>query len=204
MATGRRAAGDVDQVVDRGRVVLSDTPTRLYAFRCPDCGHDQVLEGDESVGPRRDRLRRRRIAAAGSAQPAPHPRCKCTGARHPPTGSARRACAPSQPPSTPGASATAAGASSCGPPQSPARTGPAASLQPFDPREDLAGNVAITQPVARGRLLARALHKDEQVERPLEYSGMTHFATCPVKAHPAPPMALLEHQTKHLTRRGRR
>lgn len=206
VATGRRAAGDVDQVVEGGRVVLSDADTRLYAFRCPDCGHDQVLEGDELWD-----LDETDYGDDGSrppVPPSPHPT---------PVVSAPAAATPQPDPhgdlrTLPAPEHARSFCHGCGRLVVWATTvagpnGPGGKLQPFDPREDLAGNVAITQPVARGRLLARALHKDEQVERPLEYSGMTHFATCPVKARPAPPMTLLEHQTKHLTRRrtgGRR
>ena len=55
--------------------------------------------------------------------------------------------------------------------------GPGGKSQPFDPYEDLAGNVALS-PAHRGRLLARALFKDEHVDRPVEYCGMPHAATC--------------------------
>lgn len=57
---------------------------------------------------------------------------------------------------------------------------------PLDPQENLAGNVAVR--VAHGhRLIARVLTKDEQVDRPVEYVAMPHFASCPVGAHPEPP-----------------
>lgn len=59
---------------------------------------------------------------------------------------------------------------------------------PLDPLEDLAGNIAVTAP-SRNRLLARALHKGEQVDRPLEYVGMPHFATCAASSHPVAPEA---------------
>ena len=66
-------------------------------------------------------------------------------------------------------------------------------LMPLDPLEDLAGNVAVTQPAARGQLYARSLFKDERVDRPGEYCGMPHFATCTRRGHhPTPPWALVE------------
>lgn len=70
----------------------------------------------------------------------------------------------------------------CGRPIVWARTvagpnGPGGKSQPFDPFEDLAGNVAV-YPGRRGQLFARALFRDEAVDRPIEYSGMPHAATC--------------------------
>jgi hypothetical protein len=62
---------------------------------------------------------------------------------------------------------------------------------PLDPLEDLAGNVAV-RPAHGRRLVARVLAKGERVERPQEYSAMTHFASCPVGAHPAPPERKVE------------
>ena len=82
--------------------------------------------------------------------------------------------------------------------------GPGGKLMPLDPLEDLAGNVAVTQPVARGRLHARVLHKGETVDRPGEYSGMPHFATCPVGARPELPADLAELTKKRPRRRTRR
>lgn len=55
--------------------------------------------------------------------------------------------------------------------------GPGGKSQPFDPVEDPDGNVAI-RPAARGRLLARALGKDDTVDRGIEYQAMPHAATC--------------------------
>lgn len=83
-------------------------------------------------------------------------------------------------------------------------------LMPLDPLEDLAGNVAITQPAARGLLYARALFKDERVDRPAEFAGMPHFATCSSHGHPALPASLVElleerrHRRHHRRRGGRR
>lgn len=56
--------------------------------------------------------------------------------------------------------------------------GPGGKSMPVDPFEDLAGNIAVF-PVSGGRLCARALTKDERVDRPIEFAGMPHFATCP-------------------------
>ena len=55
--------------------------------------------------------------------------------------------------------------------------GPGGKSQPFDPFENPDGNVAII-PRAQGRLLARALHKDETHDLTTEYRGMPHAATC--------------------------
>lgn len=65
-------------------------------------------------------------------------------------------------------------------------------LMPLDPLEHLDGNVAVTQPVSRGLLYARALFKDERVDRPAEFAGMPHFATCPATGHPALPVDLVD------------
>lgn len=56
--------------------------------------------------------------------------------------------------------------------------GPGGKRQAFDPFEDPAGRVAII-PLGRGRLHARALHKGETHDEPLELLGMPHVATCP-------------------------
>lgn len=74
---------------------------------------------------------------------------------------------------------------------------------PLDPVEDLAGNVAITAP-RRGRLLARALTKGETFDRPHEYAGMPHFATCPARARPELPAGVIDLQAARVKRRGRR
>lgn len=54
--------------------------------------------------------------------------------------------------------------------------GPGGKAQAFDPVEDPRGRVAVRP--AHGRLLARALEKDEVHDPPLEYLGMPHVATC--------------------------
>ena len=74
---------------------------------------------------------------------------------------------------------------------------------PLDPAEDLAGNVAVTV-VTVGRLAARVLMKDESADRPLEFLAQTHFATCPVGAHPVMPVPVLNRATKPRRRRGAR
>lgn len=193
---------------------------RLAAFRCPDCHHDQVLELDTD---RLWDLDETDYGAAGSTPPEAVDDPEAGGDIEPKM---------IQPDVTPASELDVARADQAhdgslrdlpAPPLArsfchgcgqlivwattvASPTGAGGKLQPFDVREDLAGNVAITQPTARGRLLARALCKGERVSRPLEYAAMTHFASCPVRAHPAPPIALLEHQTKHLARRpgGRR
>lgn len=55
--------------------------------------------------------------------------------------------------------------------------GPGGKSQPFDPYENPDGNVAII-PRAQGRLLARALGKDDGLDEHAEYRGMPHAATC--------------------------
>lgn len=75
-------------------------------------------------------------------------------------------------------------------------------LMPLDPLEDLTGNVAVTAP-RRGRLLARVLTKEEVVDRPVEYCGMPHFATCPVNAKPDLPPEVIDLQQQRQQRRGR-
>lgn len=77
-------------------------------------------------------------------------------------------------------------------------------LMPLDPTEDLTGNVVVTQPAARGRLLARVLCKDETVDRPGEYSAMPHFATCPARTRPALPPNVIDLAERRRRRRGRR
>lgn len=49
--------------------------------------------------------------------------------------------------------------------------------QAFDPYEHPDARVAV-YPARRGQLYARALFKDEAVDRPIEYAGMPHAATC--------------------------
>ncbi|NHA02059.1 hypothetical protein G5V59_27090 [Nocardioides sp. W3-2-3] len=187
------------------------TSLRLFAFRCADCQVDQVYDVDSD---RLWDLDDTDYGPAGSVDPGPSD--PLAAELEPQAEAAPERPAASSTPGdglreSPGRADRAQHlprvrkADRVGDhrrrPQRPGQQ----SLQPFDPREDLAGRIAITQPVARGRLLARALHKGENIDRPLEYAGMTHFATCPVGAHPAPPIALLEHQTRHLSRRsGRR
>lgn len=74
---------------------------------------------------------------------------------------------------------------------------------PLDPLEDLAGNVAVSVPHI-GRLLARVLAKDEAVDRPLEYAGMPHFATCPARHKPEIPASVIDLKEHRRRRRGRR
>lgn len=81
--------------------------------------------------------------------------------------------------------------------------GPGGKFMPLDPAEDLAGNVAVTAP-HRGRLLARVLGKDEDVDRPHEYVANTHFATCPARAKPSVPENVIDLQAARQQRRGRR
>ena len=75
-------------------------------------------------------------------------------------------------------------------------------LMPLDPREDPAGNVAVTAP--HGRLLARVLTKDEQVDRPGEYAANSHFATCPTRTKPELPPNVVDMAEQRTTRRRRR
>jgi hypothetical protein len=190
-----------EQLVNRGRFddVDGDLREPLTAFRCPGCQHDQVLAGDElwdldetDYGPDGSRPPASyQPPAMLLEEPAPATIASSDLRDLPAPQLARSFCH--------GCGHLVVWATTVAGPN-----GPGGKLQPFDPREDLAGRIAITQPIARGRLLARALSKEEQVDRPLEYAGMTHFATCPVKAHPAPPMELLEQQTQHLGRRGGR
>ncbi len=76
-------------------------------------------------------------------------------------------------------------------------------MMPLDPREDLDGNVAVVQ-APGGRLTARVLSKDEGVDRPLEYAGMTHFATCPTRTKPELPAEIVNLQEERRRRCGRR
>lgn len=78
--------------------------------------------------------------------------------------------------------------------------GPGGKLIPLDPAENLDGNIAVTAP--HGRLLARALHKDETVDRPVEYIAMTHFATCPAGVKPELPANVVD-LAQQRDRRGR-
>lgn len=230
--TACRRCGSLDEqmlnvgVVDHGPRGDTDPgeprrQVRLFAFRCPDCRHDQVLDQDDdqlwdldetdygddgSVPPARDATSTavarqppaslERTREEISKQPAGDLNVAAADQAH--DGSLRDLPAPPLARSyCHGCGELIVWATTVAGPN-----GPGGKLQPFDPRENPAGRIAITQPVARGRLLARALHKGETVERPLEYIGMTHFATCRAGAHPAPPIALLEHQTRHLGRRG--
>jgi hypothetical protein len=79
--------------------------------------------------------------------------------------------------------------------------GPGGTLQPLDPIEDPAGRIAVTAP--HGRLLARALTKDETVDRPVEYSATTHFATCPAGVKPDLPVEVVDELAARRRRRGR-
>lgn len=81
--------------------------------------------------------------------------------------------------------------------------GPGGKLMPLDPYEDLAGNVAATNP-RRGVLRARVLQADESVDRPLEFAAMTHFATCATRTRPELPADVVELQAERAKRRGRR
>lgn len=76
-------------------------------------------------------------------------------------------------------------------------------MMPLDPHEDLAGNVAVAK-VVGGRLTARVLTADEQVDRPLEYAGIPHFATCPTRSRPELPAAVIDLQEAARRRRARR
>lgn len=57
--------------------------------------------------------------------------------------------------------------------------GPGGKKIPLNADEDPAGSYGVTHP-RRGHLVARALTRDEQADRPGEYLAMPHFATCPV------------------------
>jgi hypothetical protein len=81
--------------------------------------------------------------------------------------------------------------------------GPGGKYMPLNPYEDLAGNVAVTAP-HRGRLLARVLTKGETFDRPHEYAGMTHFATCVARIKPALPPEVIDLAAERQQRRGRR
>jgi hypothetical protein len=69
--------------------------------------------------------------------------------------------------------------------------GPGGKWMPLEPREDLAGNVAVTA-IHRGRIRARVLQRDESVDRPAEHQAQTHYAACPVRCHPRVPAELEE------------
>jgi hypothetical protein len=49
---------------------------------------------------------------------------------------------------------------------------------PLDPYEAADGNRAV-RPVIGGRLVARSLGKDEDLDGPWEFRAIVHFATCP-------------------------
>lgn len=69
--------------------------------------------------------------------------------------------------------------------------GPGGRWMPLNPLEDLAGNVAVTAP-HRDRLHARVISRDEDIDRPHEYAGQTHYATCRTRTHPAVPEQLVD------------
>lgn len=74
-------------------------------------------------------------------------------------------------------------------------------LMPLDPVENLAGNVAVTAP-HRGRLLARVLTKGEAFDRPFEFAGMPHFASCATRTKPELPANVIDLQAlRHKPRR---
>lgn len=74
-------------------------------------------------------------------------------------------------------------------------------LMPLDVVEDPRGNVAVTHP-HRGTIYARVLHKGEDVDRPLEWRAMPHFATC--RTHPAPPQNVIDLAEQRAKRKRRR
>lgn len=76
-------------------------------------------------------------------------------------------------------------------------------LMPLDPFENPAGNVAVTNP-HRGVLYARALHKGETVERPLEWRAMPHFATCYTRTKPEVPQNVIDLAEAKRKRKARR
>jgi hypothetical protein len=65
--------------------------------------------------------------------------------------------------------------------------GPGGKSQPFDQFEDPAGNVAVRE-TGLGRLVARALGKDDALDQTTELRAMPHAATC---ARPEPRAAVL-------------
>lgn len=82
--------------------------------------------------------------------------------------------------------------------------GPGGKYIPLDPVEDLAaGNIAV-RPVTAGRLLARALARDEDADRPLEYAALPHFASCTTRSHPEIPAHLADRTDVRRSNRGRR
>ena len=70
--------------------------------------------------------------------------------------------------------------------------GPGGKRLAVDLVEDLHGSYAVTAPHL-GRLVARALTKDEQVDRPHEYAAMPHVASCPTRTRPTFPGAAAHH-----------
>ena len=82
--------------------------------------------------------------------------------------------------------------------------GPGGKSQPFDPFEDPAGNVAVRE-TALGRLVARALGKDDALDETVELRAMPHAATC---ARPEPRAVVLPAGVVDLSaaraKRGRR
>lgn len=81
------------------------------------------------------------------------------------------------------------------------QNGRGGKLMPLDPSEHPRGNVAVTIP--HGRLLARVLAHDEQIDHPLEYAGIPHFATCRVGAKPELPANVVDLGQQRSRRRGR-
>lgn len=76
-------------------------------------------------------------------------------------------------------------------------------LMPLDPLEDAAGNVAVSNP-HRGVLYARVLHKDEDVDRPVDFRAMPHFATCPTRTKPEIPQNVIDLAEAKRKRKARR
>lgn len=82
--------------------------------------------------------------------------------------------------------------------------GPGGKLMPLDAFEDLNGRIAVTQPFARGRLLARTLFKDELVDRPVEYLAIHHNGTCPTHTKLEVPTNVIDLASQRTKRRGGR
>lgn len=80
--------------------------------------------------------------------------------------------------------------------------GPGGKRIALDPTEDLAGSYAVTAPHL-GRLVARCLTKDEQVDRPTEYAAMPHVASCPTRTRPTFPGAAVSLRDQHSGRQPR-